>query len=309
VSASRRVILERVILEDAVGRARLSSSDEALARPASALRTGQWGRILGPAVALVLAAACAACSAPRRQPVARDLHVADFPGGVDPAAPAPHRRAQGVDPDADYNPHFFAARGIYLSVRSHWSSLGGDFDGETTLVDPSPPAETISIPDADDGFGYELALGWMSAGWAAELTYARIDYDGSIGGASADTEYQAIALNAIRYTRANEALQPYFLIGLCFPWMDIDDASTVDGVVFSNGELSSGFGISGGLGLALWLGPRLALDVRSLYTYQVFEEAEGIRGNSQSIDDGVEGPSFGLGFGLTWALGKAGGGS
>lgn len=222
-------------------------------------------------------------------------------------APAGSRR-QEPDPDAGYRTEFFAANGLYLSARTHWSRLGGDFDGDTALGGP----DTIFLPEADDGLGYELALGWMSRGWAMELSYTRITYDGSIerpfGTLSADIDYQAISWNAMRYLRANEALQPYWLFGLVFPWMDLDDASTTDDVVFGDAELTSGIGLSGGLGLAWRLGPHLAIDLRSLFTYQFFEEAEGVTGNSGTIDDGVDGPSFGLSLGLTWVLGKPEGG-
>jgi len=252
-------------------------------------------------VALLLIAAGLGCASPRRAPLARDLRFAEEPRTeLELAEVQASPPLQEADPDAHYRAGFFAANGLYLSGRAHWSRLGGDFDGDTTLVGP----DTIFVPEADDGLGYEIALGWMSKGWAMEFSYSRITYDGSVLGASADVEYQAISWNGLRYLRGNEALQPYFLVGFVFPWMDLDDAST-NGGPFGDAELSNGFGINAGAGLAWWLGPHLALDVRSLYTYQVFEEAEGVSDDSGTIDDGVEGPSFGLSVGLTWALGKA----
>jgi hypothetical protein len=261
--------------------------------------------------ALILAAACLGCSgrrcSGRRYSGRRDASIAsDLRFGVDPGATgsgsvdAPARTLLQEDPDAHYRAGFFAANGLYLSCRTHWSLLGGDFDGDTTLVGP----DTIFVPDADDGIGYELALGWMTRGWAMEVSYSRITYDGSIGAASADIEYQAISLNGLHYLRANEALEPYFLVGLVFPWADLDDASSFGGPL-GDAELTNGFGLDAGLGLSWWFGPHLALDLRSLFTYQTFEEAEGVSGDSGSIDDGVEGPSFSLSLGLTWAFGKA----
>ncbi len=253
-------------------------------------------------VALLLGAAGSSCLNPRSAPRALDLSLVEDlrrtePGLVEAPARSPRQEA---DPDANYRAGFFAADGLYLGARTHWSVLGGDFDGNTALAGP----DTIFVPDADDGRGYEFVLGWMNKGWATELSYTRITYDGSIGAAPADIEYQAITWNGMRYLRANEPLQPYFLVGLVFPWMDLEDAST-NGGPFGDAELSNGLGLNAGLGLAWWFGPHLALDVRSLFTYQFFEEAEGVSGNSGTIDDGVDGPSFGLSFGLTWALGKA----
>jgi len=48
----------------------------------------------------------------------------------------------------------------------------------------------------------------------------------------------------------------------------------------------------------------LALDLRALTAYQSFDRAEGVANDSESIGNGVDGPSFGLSVGLTWVLGK-----
>lgn len=253
--------------------------------------------------ALLLLATGTGCVSPRREHAARELWIVETPRTETELAETevPSRPAlQQTDPDAHYRAGFLAASGLYLSTRAHWSQLGGDFDGDTVLTGP----DTIFVPDADDGLGYEVALGWMSKGWAMELSYTRIDYDGSIGSAPADIEYQAISWNGMRYLRANEPLQPCLLVGLVFPWMDLEDASSFGGP-FGDAELSNGFGIQAGLGLAWWFGPHLALDLRSTAAYQVFEEAEGVSGDSGSIDDGVEGWSFGLSLGLTFGFGKA----
>lgn len=242
---------------------------------------------------LLLGAAGAGCSSPRRAPVQWNLVSTEAAPEGPPGAAA--RRAQATDPDAGYRTEFFAADGIYLGARGHWSSLGDDFDGDTTLVGP---ADTIEIPDAGDGTGYELALGWLSRGWAMELSYSRITYDGTIASSDADVDYEAITWNFLRYLRCNEPLQPYFVIGFVFPWAELEDAS-----LGQDAELDNGFGVDGGLGLAWWFGANLALDVRALYTYQFFEEAEGAF-SSGTIDDPVYGSSFGLSVGLTWALGK-----
>lgn len=246
---------------------------------------------------LLLGAASAGCTSPRRAPVAWDLVSKDEarPGErPGPAVPRP----QEIDPDAGYRAEFFAAEGIYLGARGHWSTLGGDFDGDTTLVSA---ADTIEIPDADYGTGYELALGWLSRGWAMELTYSRIAYDGTIPGADADIDYQSISWNFLRYLRGNEPLQPYFVLGFVFPWMELENAS-----LGQDAELESGLGTDLGLGLAWWFGPHLAFDVRGQYTYQFFEEAEGAN-SSGTIDDAVYSSGFGLSFGLTLVIGGGGG--
>ena len=253
---------------------------------------------------LFLVASAAGCSTPRRAPVPLDLVAPDLAGTGGPAQATAFAQ-QLTDPDAGYNPDFYAKEGVYLSGRYIWSDLSGDFDGETTLVPGPPSNEVISIADVDDGYGYEVALGWMSEGWAMEITYSDIEYEGSISGSPADIYYGAVTWNGLHYWRANEPLQPYLMIGMLFAWADLENAS-MNGPVTRDAELDFGFGLDGGGGLAWWLGHNLALDVRALFTYQEFDEADGQTVNG-TIDDPLEGPSWSLSVGLTWVIGKTGG--
>ena len=180
--------------------------------------------------------------------------------------------------------------------------MGGGCEGR---VDGVVGPDRIDIPEADDGYGYELALGWISEGWATELTYTNIYYEGSIGAQESDIDYYAITWNILHYLRGNESVQPYFLFGLLYSWADLEDASTL-GLTRGDAELSDGFGIDAGLGVAWWLGPHLAFDLRGLTVFQSFGSAEGVANDSESIGDGVDGLSFGLSVGLTWVLGKPG---
>ena len=259
---------------------------------------------------LFLVASVAGCSTPRRPPAPLDLVAPELAGTGGPAQSTAFAQ-QLTDPDAGYNPDFYAKEGVYLSGRYIWSDLSGDFDGETTLQ--APGTEVISIADVDDGYGYEVALGWMSKGWAMELSYTDNEYEGTIAGSPADIYYSAITWNGLHYWRANEPLQPYLMIGMLFAWAELENASTHDpdgggplGTVTRDADLEFGFGLDGGGGLAWWLSHNLALDVRALFTYQEFDEADG-QTISGTIDDPIEGPSWSLSVGLTWVIGKTGG--
>lgn len=219
-----------------------------------------------------------------------------------PACAAPVREvrqepAEG-DPDAHYRSEFFARKGVSLGVRGTGSHLGGDFDGDTTLDGP----DTIFLSDTEDALGYELVLGFVGAGSAVELSYARTEYEGEFAGFPGDVEYKAFTVRGVNYWRANSAVQPLAFVGFLLPLADIEDGSS-DGVDTGNGKLRSGFGLELGGGLAWRLTPRLALDLRASTVYQEFERAEGVADDAEDIDDGVSAPSFSLSIGLAWTVG------
>ena len=218
------------------------------------------------------------------------------------AAPAmrPLRQDEPVlsDPDADYRSEFFGKKGVSLGVRGTGTHLGGDFDGDTTLQGP----DTIFLSDTDDALGYELVLGFVGAGSAWEVSYARTEYEGDFAGFPGDVEYKSFNVRGINYWRANSAVQPMAFVGFLFPLADIEDGSS-DGVNTGNGKLRSGFGLEGGAGVAWWLTPHLVLDLRANAVYQEFARAEGVADDSDEIDDPVSAPSYGLSIGLAWVIG------
>lgn len=230
--------------------------------------------------ALFLSSWIAACAAPRERLA---LHQ-DVPAAS--------------DPDADYRSEFHGKTGLALGVRGLGTHLGGDFDGETTLVGP----DTIFLSDVDDALGYELALGYRKEGTGWELAYARTYHEGDFAGFPGDVDYRAFTFRGLHYWRANSALQPFGLLGFVLPVADIEDGSS-DGVATGNGKLREGFGLELGGGLAWWLTPRLVLDMRTSFVYQEFGRAEGVADDEDDIDDGVSAPSLGLGLGLTWVVG------
>ncbi len=193
------------------------------------------------------------------------------------------------DPDANYNSEWVLERAFRFGVRAHQSELGGDFDGNTVILGP----DETTVPDAGEGDGYEIMLGGISEGTGFEFSYTRLNYD--------DVQYENIALNGLYFLRPNERLQPYFLLGVLFPWARLDDAST-DGVVFGDGKLRGGLGLQVGVGLSWFVSTAIALDVRAQYVFQEFTEAEGVLGIEGDIDDGIFGDSLSVSAGLTFSI-------
>jgi hypothetical protein len=172
----------------------------------------------------------------RGEPYTRDLRSASvFEEGERGATPL--QQEFQADPDANYRPEFYAKSGFYFTGRGHWSDLGGDFNGDTTLVGP----DTIFHPEANEGYGYEvrpgLALGRLGDGVHVQQHRLRRD-DRAL---DAETQIEAVNWNFVRYLRGNEELQPYWMLGLTFPWADLKNAST-DGVVVGDASCAAASG-------------------------------------------------------------------
>jgi opacity protein-like surface antigen len=202
---------------------------------------------------------------------------------------------QVVDPDADYPSEFFAREGFLIGVHAHGAQLGGDFDGETTLVGP----DTIFLSDTDPGAGFEVVLGGMQEGSAFELGYTRVTLDGDFAGFEQDVSYRAFGVRGLHYWNANRSVQPLALVGMLIPLVDIEDGSS-NGVADGTARLRSGFGFEVGAGFAWRISRRLALELRARSVFQWFGSAEGVNDDEEEIDDDVYAPLYGLSLGFTW---------
>jgi opacity protein-like surface antigen len=209
-------------------------------------------------------------------------------GCILPASAEPRRRGTGSD--AGYSSEFTVPRAFYVSVRARESRLEGDFDGTTLDATFSP--EVITVPEAGEDIGTQIAVGWMHKGAAAELSYTTIDYNGVV-------DYESITMEGFYYFRANSSLQPFFLFGVVIPWVEIDGGATI-GAATGDAELESGFGFEGGLGLAWFPSRNFMFDVRGTYLWQEFGSAESDFSSGGDIDDAIEGPSYGISIGLTF---------
>lgn len=206
--------------------------------------------------------------------------------------------AQVTDPDADYPSEFYARRGLLIGVHGHGAQLGGDFDGDTTLVGP----DTIFLSETDPGTGYELVLGGMLEGEAFEISYTRVELDGEFEGFSGDVSYRAFGARGLHYWNANRPLQPLAFIGLVVPLVDIDEGSS-NGLVDGTAKLRSGIGIELGGGVAWRISRRLAFELRARSVFQGFGSAEGVNDDQEEIDDAVYAPLYGVSLGFTWVPG------
>lgn len=205
------------------------------------------------------------------------------------------RETPGRAPDGG---GFSPRKGFYFDVHGMWAQLGGDFDGDTFLMGST---DSISIPDADSGVGFGLAFGHRWNRHAIELAFTQTQHDGSIPASSGgDITYDSLAFDWRYFFRPEERFQPFFQAGFGLALATLEDASS-GGSGTGDADLS-GLEIGLGGGAEYYLSECWSLGLRALYRQAFFDTAEGVDGDSGSIDESVDGGGLALVFGVAFTL-------
>jgi len=233
------------------------------------------------------------------------------PAGRPPCADPPNLRAQDAeDPKDSRQPPERAATererepfevetGVYLSALLAHSTIGGDFNGDTMLVGFD---EAILIPELDGGSGYGLALGQRWKYFGLELNYLQTGYDASVLGVDwGEADAYAINVDLKYFPVPKWRLQPYLLFGLGRAWIDVEDASFDAGGDFDDATFS-GSCVNLGAGASYYFRRDLSLDFGLVYRWMKMNEASGIRGDEQTIDDPLEADGTRAVLGLTYTF-------
>jgi opacity protein-like surface antigen len=193
---------------------------------------------------------------------------------------------------------FTTPGGVYFDLYATWAQLGGDFDGDTVLTGAT---DTIEIPDADDGAGVGLAIGYRWDQVALELAFTALEFDGTLSVATGgEVYYGALELNGRYFFRVQERFQPFLQAGLGVAVANLEDSSTgASGT--GDGDLYGGV-LNAGAGAEYYLTEHFSLGFRALYRYTSFTEAEGVDGDEGEIDDEVEAGGVALELGITFTL-------
>jgi hypothetical protein len=144
---------------------------------------------------------------------------------------------------------------------------GGDFNGGWGFSTASGD-EIDLIPTIDRNFGFGVLAGHREGAYAAEVSYWRTDHNATWGPNMffATTSYgtasfQSLNVDFKRYLFTQLATQPYFSLGLSFPWLVTHQASawnTGSGYVFSDSTIA-GIGFNFGVGLEIYLGSNYSI--------------------------------------------------
>ena len=149
-----------------------------------------------------------------------------------------------LDPPADQardagtaDGRFVPATGPFVGGGVIYTSLEGDFDGNSSLVSSGPGNVQIDIPNIDYGFGGRIAGGYRWEHAAVELAIQNSRHDDSFGGVTNTAIYTSYDLNGYVYIPFPEPhVKPAIMAGFALPYLTLDHASS-DGTFTADGRL------------------------------------------------------------------------
>ena len=180
--------------------------------------------------------------------------------------------------------------GFFLSLSVQNIQLKGDLAGDLTLWHFD---KAFFIPKMENTFGLSLGFGYRREGGLWEFAVVHASPAILLNGRSGRASYYNLEVNGWGFPWKNAAVQPYYLIGLCFPWLVVQDGARMEHTV--NDATYTGLGLNLGAGLLVNLGPGLFISGGVKYRYLGFFYVNG-GGKGRDITDltvGHDGPQWG----------------
>lgn len=205
---------------------------------------------------------------------------------------------------------FGAAPNDYIKTRSYigvvgistFIDQGGDFNGlnsvqfgpvtySTSPVTQFTNPEVDLVPAINRNFGFGILMGERVGPWAGEISYWRSTHTATYTGGgvlfTTPATMESLNFDLKRYFLTQLPTQPFFSLGISFPWITIVNGSDVlnyqsapnpDGtynVVNINNETISGIGFEMGVGLEIYLGNGFSLVGSAEQRWTGFNQVNG----------------------------------
>jgi hypothetical protein len=141
--------------------------------------------------------------------------------------------------------------------------------------------------------GIVISAGQVFRNSAVEFSYARSTHPAPLqffevrgldtAFYEGEAVYNRLNFDYKRYFVRGFRPQPYLLIGAGFPWFMVRNGALVNGEIAN--ATFSGVGVQIGPGLTFIAHPRVAVDVRAIYRYDLFLSARGGGGDWAEVLD------------------------
>jgi hypothetical protein len=195
---------------------------------------------------------------------------------------------------ADGNPSDYFQQRTYFGIEGISVSVGnkGEFTGLNYSLVNSPEYEVDLLPELSQAFGFGLMFGHREGPWALEVSYWQSVHTATFGpgtvnsffGTSANigqqykdtATYYSINVDFKRYLFTEQQLQPFISLGVCFPWIVVDNAAeNAEGAV---GPLTlAGLGLNLGVGLEYYISPEFSILAGGYQRWASFDEFKGFQ--------------------------------
>jgi len=204
----------------------------------------------------------------------------------------------------DWEPPASEPRGFFLSLSGQEFNLQGDLSGDLTLWHFE---KAFFVPKLSQDFGLAVGLGIRRRSGLWEFNVAHSSHQALWGGTASRASLYVLEVNGWGFPWKNSVLQAYYLLGLCFPLLTVQNGARMAGSVYD--ATYTGLGINLGAGLLLNLGQRVFISGGVKHRFLGFFYVNG-GGKGRDIADltvGHQGaewdkwlraPSTGLFFGL-----------
>ena len=115
-------------------------------------------------------------------------------------------------------------------------------------------------------------------------------------------ELNTVNFDGRLYFMTDTPLQPFALIGVAVPWLDIDNGS-VDSVTLAVGNANfTGVGFNFGGGVNFYVTPQIAITGTAGWRYLFYNEAKGVNDPRGKLTPDADGSGFFLYAGASFAF-------
>jgi opacity protein-like surface antigen len=174
---------------------------------------------------------------------------------------------------------------LYAGPSLTHMAIGGDFDGETILVNDDR-LSGVAIEDFESAWGVGGVVGLRNAlphnlDIALELGYTQSKHDGTFLGVPADeATLKVFDVNPRLYFLTHQRFQPSLIAGMGFYSLEANDAAVNITTLTIEDAKFEGIGFNIGAGVSYFLLQRLSLDANIVYRHASFH-----RVNDDEIED------------------------
>jgi hypothetical protein len=181
-----------------------------------------------------------------------------------------------------------SARGVYFAGSGHFSTLNGDFDGQSAgLVG----TEVFVLPKLSLGSGAGGLLGYRGANWAYEAGGFYKANTSSFAGFPFDTWTMGFTLDVEWLPFARTNLQPYLVAGVGISTLTVKDGSQ-DGALSGDALYSMG-GFRAGLGVELCVTEKFFVRLQGIYKIDRVVSVEGVNdGERKDLDNSLNADGY-----------------